>query len=131
MSDNTNPTAGNKNQTPENTRKSDDFHDHLDAFGEQEEMLFPEDQLSTSDDTDHLMDHLQHQEEVQPDLNNYPEASDFDSELSHLDPFMDDEMQSFESDSSVQTYSEQAPYSKLITSPLTATDCFDRERNRL
>ena len=125
MNDKTDPASGSNKTNTKNSNETDDFHDHLDAFSHQEELLFgAEDNApgdAAFDEPDHLVaDHLQ-QDNPQSDNKRYANEENFDSELSHLDPFMDNEMEAFESDAAVIDEAEEGSYSRLITQALAAT----------
>ncbi|NWF35472.1 SH3 domain-containing protein [Mariprofundus sp. KV] len=105
----------------EKDNESKSFQHQLDVFMEQEEsLLFDE----NSDSDAAVQDHLDHfVEDIDHQLETGQEEA-FDRELSHLDPFADEQLAAFEDDPthpSSQSDSGKGSYGKLISAALVAT----------
>jgi len=121
MNEKINSVTGSDERKVENDNESKSLQHQLDVFMEQEEsLLFDENSDSDAaaqDHLDHFVEDMDHQLEA-------GQEEVFDSELSHLDPFADEQLAAFEDEQarrSSQPDSDKGSYGKLISAALVAT----------
>jgi len=121
MNDKSDSTADSKKSNIEKDNETGTFQQQLDVFMEQEESLLLDadgaGEAAVQDHLDHFVEDIDQQYEA-------GSGEDVDSELSHLDPFADEEMAAFEGESTQRSdhaATGRGSYGKLISGALATT----------